>query len=270
MGLMATYAIGDVQGCGTSLEALVHQLPFRPTRDRLWFVGDLVNRGPRSADVLRMVRAAGPRATSVLGNHDLHLLAVSCGARKASSSDTVWDVLEDRESDDLLHWLRHQPLAHAEGQWLMVHAGVRPEWSAADTVALARSVEARLQSQHWQDFLHEMFNGAPAHWRDSLRGHARLRAVLNVLCRIRFLDRRGHLDLKCKVSPGESPAGLLPWFEAPGRRTVRQTLVVGHWSTLGLQMRANLLALDSGCVWGGYLTAVRLEDRALFQQVAID
>ena len=267
---MATYAIGDVQGCGSSLEALVDQLPLRPRQDRLWFVGDLVNRGPRSADVLRMIRSAGPRAVAVLGNLDLHLLAVSCGARKASPSDTVWDVLKDHEGADLLHWLRHRPLAHAQGRHLMVHAGVLPAWGTRETLELARSVEQRLRSDHWQDFLHEMFTGAPAHWRDSLRGHARLRVVLNVLCRIRFLDARGRLDLKCKLSPGERPPGLRPWFEAPGRRTARQTLVVGHWSTLGLQIRSNLLALDSGCVWGGYLTAVRLEDRALYQQLAID
>lgn len=269
--IMAIYAIGDVQGCASSLEALVQRIRIRPRADRLWFVGDLVNRGPRSADVLMLIRAAGSHAVSVLGNHDIHLLAVACGARKASASDTVWDVLNHREAKSLIEWLRHQPLAHAEGNTLMVHAGVMPGWTATQTLSLAQEVERRLRSIHWQDFLNEMFGNSPGHWRDSLRGSQRLRAILNVLCRIRFLrpDQKS-LDFKCKLSPGEAPEDLTAWFDVPGRKTSRQTVVFGHWSTLGLIVRPNLIGLDSGCVWGGYLSAVRLEDRAIFQQVAVD
>jgi len=270
-GLMSIYVCGDVQGCAESLKALVSQLKIKPRRDQLWCVGDLVNRGPQSAEVLRLVRDAGPSMVSVLGNHDLHLLAVACGARKAGTSDTLADVLSAPDAAELLHWLRHRPLAHAEGQTLLVHAGVLPGWTLTDTLRFAQEVSTRLASDHWQEFLYEMYGNSPAHWRDGLRGQARLRAIVNVLTRMRYLDRStGELEFKCKLSPALAPDHLIPWFEAPGRKTARQTVVFGHWSTLGVQIRPRLIALDSGCVWQGYLTAVRLEDRALFQQVGLE
>ncbi|NBV88759.1 MAG: symmetrical bis(5'-nucleosyl)-tetraphosphatase [Betaproteobacteria bacterium] len=268
---MATYVCGDIQGCADSLRALVSQLKINPRSDQLWCVGDLVNRGPRSAEVLRLVRDAGPHMVTVLGNHDLHLLAVACGARRPVASDTLGDVLTAPDAADLLHWLRHQPLAHAEGSTLMVHAGVLPDWTLTDTLQYAKEVSTRLASDHWQEFLYEMYGNSPAHWRDGLRGQARLRAIVNVLTRMRYLDRAsGNLEFKCKLSPVLAPAHLVPWFEVRGRRTARQTVVFGHWSTLGVQLRPRLIALDSGCVWQGYLSAVRLEDRALFQQVGLE
>ncbi len=267
---MAIYAIGDVQGCADSLTALVGQLPFRAGRDQLWFVGDLVNRGPRSARVLRMVMAAGPHAISVLGNHDLHLLAVACGARQASASDTLDDVLRASDAQTLVDFVRHRPLAHHDQGVLMVHAGVLPDWNLGQTLALANEVSRRLQSSHWQDFMHEMYGNAPAHWRDGLRGHTRLRAIVNVLTRIRYLRPNGELEFKCKTNPSAAPADLLPWFAVPRRKTARQRMVFGHWSTLGLRITPKLMGLDTGCVWGSFLTAARLDDGAIFQQVAID
>ncbi|NBT34311.1 MAG: symmetrical bis(5'-nucleosyl)-tetraphosphatase [Betaproteobacteria bacterium] len=267
---MATYVIGDVQGCADSLEALVSQLPLRLDRDELWFVGDLVNRGPKSLKVLKMIQAAGERATCVLGNHDLHLLALACGARAAGPGDTLLQVIKAPDAKRHINWLRNRPLAHARGNTLMVHAGVLPGWSLRKTVSLAREVEARLQSNHWQDFMHEMYGNAPLHWRDNLEGHARLRTIVNVLTRVRYLTPEGHLELKCKAPPAQAPARLTPWFDHAERATSHQRVIVGHWSTLGLRISPQFIALDSGCVWRGYLSAVRLEDLAVFQQIAID
>jgi len=270
MPRMATYAIGDIQGCAESLKALVDRLSFRPHSDRLWFVGDLVNRGPESAEVIRLIRAAGPQAQVVLGNHDLHLLAVASGARPIQPSDTMHDVLQAADRDDLIDWIRYQPLAHAQGKTLMVHAGVLPGWSIAKTLALAEEVARRLRSSHWQDFLHEIYGNGPGHWKEGLRGGARYRMIVNVLTRLRYLKPDGSLDFKCKVSPSLAPAELAPWFSAHGRVTRRQRIVFGHWSTLGLLRTPGLLGIDTGCAWGGYLTAVRLEDEAVFQQSALE
>lgn len=267
---MAIYAIGDIQGCADSLEALVSRLPLRPDQDELWFVGDLVNRGPKSLKVLKMIQAAGDRATCVLGNHDLHLLALACGARRQSPSDTLGQILNAPDAKDHIHWMRHRKLAHAKGNTLMVHAGVLPDWTLQKTIELAREVESRLQSDYWEDFLHEMYGNSPIHWRDDLDGHARLRTIVNVLTRLRYLTPEGHLEFKCKASPAQAPHELTPWFAHEDRRTSHQRVVVGHWSTLGLRLQKNLICLDSGCVWRGYLTAVRLDDHALFQQIAVD
>ncbi len=267
---MAIYAIGDIQGCAESLKALVHGLPFRRRTDRLWFVGDLVNRGPQSAEVIRLIRAAGAQAQVVLGNHDLHLLAVASGARPMQPSDTMHDVLQAPDQAELIDWIRHQPLAYAENRTLMVHAGVHPSWTLQKTLALAREVEKRLRSAHWQDFLHEIYGNGPGHWRDGLRGSARFRMVVNILTRLRYLRPDRSLDFKCKVSPSMRPAELQPWFSFSGRVSRRQRIVFGHWSTLGLLRTPGLLGIDTGCAWGGYLTAVRLEDEAIFQQSALE
>jgi bis(5'-nucleosyl)-tetraphosphatase (symmetrical) len=269
---MATYAIGDVQGCCDSLEALVAQLPFHPQRDRLWFVGDLVNRGPKSLKVLRRLISARQRAICVLGNHDLHLLALAAGTRKSQPLDTLAPVLRARDSHDLIDWLRTRPLAHAEGNTLMVHAGVLPQWTCAQTLRHANVLSDRLRSRHWMDFMHEMVGGVKPHWSDSAQKQKTLRASLSVFTRLRYLDPHGVPDYKNKLAPDQASqqAGLYPWFEVPNRKTERIRIVFGHWSTLGLMIRPNLVALDTGCVWGRQLTAIRLEDHKVFIQSSLE
>lgn len=266
---MARYVIGDVQGCFDSLSALVEQLPINPRKDTLWFVGDLVNRGPKSLKTLRQVMATGRRAVCVLGNHDLHLLAVAAGARSPQKSDTLQAILRAPDRDDIIDWLRTRPLAHMEGHTLMVHAGVLPHWSARRALALGQEVSARLKSRHWKDFLHEMVAGGKPHWADGLRGQQRMRAILSTFTRLRYLQRNGIPDFKHKNAPEHTP-GLIPWFDAPHRKTSRHDIVFGHWSTLGLMVRPHLIALDAGCVWGRQLAAIRLEDRRVYLQSSLE
>ena len=270
MDRMATYAIGDVQGCADSLAALVQRLSFRPQRDRLWFVGDLVNRGPKSAEVLRMIRAAGPSAQVVLGNHDFHLLAMASGARPVQASDTVSALLDEPDAQELIDWLRQQPLCIADGPTLMVHAGLLPEWSSRQALGFSEEVSKRLRSGQWKAFMQSIYGNSEGRWRESLRGSARYRMIVNVMTRMRYLQPDGQLDFKCKVAPSMAPKELAPWFERRARRGSAERLVFGHWSTLGLMRRPGLIATDTGCGWGGYLSAVRLEDEAIFQQPAID
>ncbi len=257
-------AIGDLQGCDAPLANLLAACDPDGTSG-LWFAGDLVNRGPRSLAALRRVRALGDRATAVLGNHDLHLLAVVAGVRAASRSDTLKAILRAPERDALVDWLRGRPLAHLADGHLLVHAGVFPHWTAAQTVALANEVGAVLRGPHWGDFLGTMYGNWPDRWDDALTGDDRLRAIVNALTRMRFVDTTGRMDFSVKEGADASPPGLVPWFDAPGRRTAEVCVVFGHWSTLGLVLRPNLVALDTGCVWGGALTAVRLTDRKVFQ-----
>lgn len=270
MDRMATYAIGDVQGCADSLTALVRRLPFRPKRDRLWFVGDLVNRGPKSADVLRMIRAAGPSAQVVLGNHDFHLLAMASGARPVQSSDTVSALLKEPDAETLIDWLRQQPLCVADGPTLMVHAGLLPEWSRRKALELSEEISKRLRSSQWKTFMHAIYGNSEGRWRETLRGAARHKMIVNVMTRMRYLQADGQLEFKCKLAPSLAPKELSPWFERRARRGPAERIVFGHWSTLGLMRRPGLIATDTGCGWGGYLSAVRLEDEAIFQQPAID
>ena len=250
------YGIGDLQGCASSLDDLVTN--FLPARVPLRFVGDLVNRGPLSAATLRAVRDMGDRAQTVLGNHDIHLLAVAAGVRKPGRTDTLDDILEAPDRDDLLGWLRHRPMALEENGFLLVHAGVLPQWSTEQTLELARDVERELQGPNWQSFLADVFGNAADRWHDGLRGIERHRVVVNALTRLRFCSADGVMDLKTKEGLGKAANGFMPWFDVPGRRTVDATVVCGHWSTLGLVMRPNLMALDTGCVWGGKLTAAKL------------
>ncbi len=261
---MTTYIIGDIQGCLDRLDMLLNKIREARPEARFVFVGDLVNRGPRSLETLRRVRALGPRAHTVLGNHDLHLLAVAHGIRPAHRSDTLDEILNAPDRDELLNWLRHQPLALLQDGHLIVHAGVLPQWSADQTLALAGEVEAALRSPNWLDFLRQMYGNTPAQWNEGLTGADRLRCIVNALTRLRFCDAAGVMDMHSKGATTELP-GYMPWFEVPGRKTQDVTVVFGHWSTLGLTLRPNLISLDTGCLWGGKLTAVCLEDRDVEQ-----
>lgn len=262
---MPTYAIGDLQGCGRQLENLLEVINQTSPDANLIFVGDLVNRGPLSLATLRLIRSLGARAQAVLGNHDLHLLAVSQGIRPAHASDTLDDILNAPDREELLDWLRHRPLALFEQGHLLFHAGVLPQWDAAQTMALAHEVESALQGPDWVDFLRNMYGNAPATWDDGLQGHDRLRCIVNALTRLRFCTPDGAMEFSIKESLSAAPEGYLPWFDVAGRKTAEVTAVFGHWSTLGLTLRPNLIGLDTGCVWGGKLSALRLEDRQLLQ-----
>jgi len=264
MGTMALYCIGDVQGCDSALERLLDTIGFSPSRDTVFLLGDLVNRGPASAQVLRRVQAYGAAVCSLLGNHDLNLLALAHGVRKPHGKDTIRDVLDAPDRDALLDWLRHQSMAlHRQiggKDLLMVHAGVLPQWSLDDTVVLASEVESVLRSPAIGDFLHHMYGDESDRWNNALKGHARLRAIVNALTRLRFCTPDGVMEFKTKDSTGTAPAGYLPWFDAPARRTAGITVAFGHWSTLGWQTRKDVLSLDTGCVWGGCLSAARIGD----------
>lgn len=262
---MATYAIGDVQGCLGALRRLLDAFGFDRARDRLWFVGDLVNRGPDSLATLRLVKGLGDAAVTVLGNHDFHLLALAAGHAKTHRSDTLDAVLAAPDRDELLDWLRQQPMLHAEGVWAMVHAGLLPQWNVPTAQRLAHEVETALRGAAWRDFLAQLYGDAPDSWREGLRGADRLRVIVNAMARMRFCTAEGIIEFRSKGETANAPPGYFPWFDAPGRASRDHTIICGHWSTLGLKLRPDLLALDSGCVWGGSLSAVRLEDRKLFQ-----
>ena len=262
---MDTFAIGDLQGCAADLERLLDRIFSVSPDARLVFVGDLVNRGPESLRTLRLVKSLGNRARTVLGNHDLHLLAVSHGVRSPGRSDTINDILNAPDRDELLDWLRYQPLALMANGHLVVHAGVLPQWTAAQVIALSAEVEAKLQSDHWTDFLNAMYGNEPAIWNDALQGADRLRCIVNALTRLRFCTADGQMEFATKEGLGNAPAGYMPWFDVPDRQTANVPVVFGHWSTLGVVQRESLIGLDSGCVWGGKLSAMRLSDRLLLQ-----
>jgi bis(5'-nucleosyl)-tetraphosphatase (symmetrical) len=258
---MAVYLIGDIQGCSEPLERLLRKLDFSPSRDTLFVLGDLVNRGPDSAGVLRRLMALGNSVQCVLGNHDLHALAVFTGVRHSSRMDTLQDLLHAPDRDTLLDWLRHQHMAlHAHGM-LMVHAGVLPQWSTAQTLRLAAEVEAVLQGPDWQDFLRQMYGNQPAAWDDALVGIERLRVTVNALTRLRFCTAQGVMEFETKDSALAAPEGCMPWFDVPGRQTAQEVVAFGHWSTLGWLNRSDVWALDSGCVWGGCLSALALNPK---------
>ena len=253
------YLMGDLQGCCQALERMLQTIDFSPSRDHLFVLGDLVNRGPDSLGVLRRLRGLDNAATCLLGNHDLHLLAVAHGVRKMHRSDTLAPILDAPDREDWLNWLRQQRLAvHAHG-WLMVHAGVVPQWDAAQTVALAGEVETMLRSPEVGEFLTTMYGNEPARWDERLQGVDRWRCVVNSLTRLRFCATDGTMEFATKEGAGGAPEGYMPWFEVPGRRTEGTPVAFGHWSTLGLINRNDLLALDTGCLWGGHLTAVRVD-----------
>ena len=255
---MALYMIGDVQGCDAPLGRLLDEIGFSPSRDTLYLLGDLVNRGPASLAVLRRLIALEGSAHCLLGNHDLHLLATAHGVRKPHRSDTVGDVLAAPDREALLDWLRARPMALLEHGWLMVHAGVLPQWDAADTMARAHELEAVLRGPDWSGFLQGMYGNEPPLWSDSLRGAERLRVIVNAFTRLRFCTAQGVMEFESKDSSSAAPEGFMPWFDVPGRRTGGVPIAFGHWSTLGAVQRNDLQALDTGCVWGGCLTAARI------------
>ncbi len=259
---MATYAVGDVQGCFDELQRLLEEVDFERKRDRLWFVGDLVNRGPKSLEVLRFVRALGDRAVTVLGNHDLHLLTQHEGFERRRKDDTFSDVLGARDAKELVAWVRTRPMMHVEGSYAVVHAGLLPQWTVKKALSLGREVEAALAAPGYRDFLANMYGSTPDEWSESLMGWDRLRVIVNAMTRMRFCTRAGRMEFKAKGS--KPPPGYLAWYEARPKKE-KHAIVCGHWSVLGLKLNERLAALDTGCVWGGSLTALRLEDRALYQ-----
>ena len=262
---MATYAIGDLQGCFGSLQKLLDETGFNRSRDRLWFVGDLVNRGPQSLEVLRFIKSLGNAAVCVLGNHDLHLLMVAEGCAKRHKEDTLAPILDARDREALLAWMRHRPIIHVEGEYAMVHAGLLPSWTAARAAELGKEVEQALRGPAWPELMAHMYGNEPDHWDDSLDGYDRLRVIINAMTRLRICTADGRMEFSHKGRLEDIPKNYIPWFAVPGRRSAGSTVICGHWSALGLRAEKNLLTLDTGCLWGRRLSAVRLEDRRIFQ-----
>lgn len=262
---MATYAIGDIQGCYDQLRRLLERVGFDPARDTLWLVGDLVSRGSQSLETLRYLRGLGEAAITVLGNHDLNLLAVAAGVRKPHGSDAVEDVLRAPDRDELLQWLRTRKMMHADSHYAMVHAGLLPQWSIGRALELAGEVEEALQGAAHRELLAGMYGNTPARWDETLTGYDRLRVIVNAMTRLRLCDENGTMEFSHKTQLVDVPAGYMPWFDVPGRANAGTPIICGHWAALGLMLRDDLLAIDTGCVWGRSLSALRLEDRRLYQ-----
>ncbi len=254
---MAIYWIGDIQGCDAPLGQFMDQVDFSASRDRLYVLGDLVNRGPASLQVLRRLSKLDNSVQCVLGNHDLHLLALNAGAKKPGKSDTLQEVLTADDKEPLLNWLRYQALAIYQEDVLMVHAGVLPQWTLADTLGLAQELQDILRGPDATDFFMQMYGNEPSQWHAELTGMARWRCALNALTRIRFCSPSGQMEFETKEGAAKAPSGYLPWFEIPQRQTANITIAFGHWSTLGAVDRSDVWALDTGCVWGGCLTGLR-------------
>lgn len=262
---MATYAIGDIQGCYHAFQALLARLQFDTRRDELWLVGDLINRGSGSLEVLRWCYEHQAHIKVVLGNHDLHTLVVAHGFAKAHKSDTLDALLNAPDRDVLLHWLRHQPLMHAGEEYVMVHAGLLPQWTVAEALGYADEVSTALQGPEYLTFLNNMYGNTPNQWSDDLLGWDRLRVITNAMTRIRLCDAAGVMDFDFKGELAQVPEGLLPWFDVQHRRSQTQQIIFGHWSALGLQHRNRVFSLDTGCLWGGKLTAMHLETQNIIQ-----
>jgi bis(5'-nucleosyl)-tetraphosphatase (symmetrical) len=269
---MSIFAIGDIQGCYRELRHLLDEIRFDPAADRLWFVGDLVNRGPDSLAVLRFVRDLGDRAVTVLGNHDLHLLALAEGNRKHAAKSTLDEILSAPDREELLHWVRHRPLLHHDPSvgFTMIHAGLPPQWSLEDARNCARELETALRGPLYRVYLHEMYGNKPSVWSPDLDGLDRLRFITNCLTRLRFCREDGALALSEKGDLDSPPPGVLPWFRMPGRRTRGDRIIFGHWSTIGYLAERNVWGLDSGCLWGGALTAIRVEQSGPITPIQLD
>ena len=259
---MATYAVGDIQGCLSPLQKLLDLIRFDPSTDRLWFVGDLVNRGPHSLEVLRFLK--GLDCVVVLGNHDLHLLAVHCGVAQLRRQDTLQSVLQAPDAEELLDWLRHQSMLYREGEYLLVHAGILPQWSVERALELAGEVEDALRSEQYQTLLPFIYRSGEIRWRDTIPSPNRLGLITNVLTRMRMCSQDGLIDLSFKGPPELAPAGLSPWFDLSPHHQRIETVIFGHWSALGVHVGERVIALDGGCVWGHDLACLRLEDRKLY------
>ncbi len=267
---MAVYAIGDIQGCFDELRRLLDRIGFDPACDTLWFTGDLVNRGPDSLQTLRFVKQLGGHAITVLGNHDLHLLAIDAGIGKLHKrSDTLDAVLNAPDRKELLEWLRFRPLVHFDKtlNTLLLHAGLPPQWSITDACHFAAEVETVLRKRENSEFFKQMYGNKPDQWSDGLLGWERLRFIVNALTRMRYCTKKGKIELRAKGRPGTQPKGFLPWFEIANRKSRGTRIVCGHWSTLGLRITDEICAIDTGCLWGGSLTAVRLDGQPAVTQI---
>jgi len=262
---VASYAIGDIQGCYHAFQALLERISFDEKSDRLWLVGDLINRGSGSLEVLRWCYAHQDSLTVVLGNHDLHALVVAEGIVAAHKGDTLDALLAAHDSDELLNWLRHQRLIYQEGNHLMVHAGLLPQWTAEQALGYAAEVESVLHGENYLNFLKHMYGNLPDHWRDDLAGLDRLRVITNAATRLRICSTAGQMEFKFKGELQDIPVGYMPWFDVPNRATKDTQVIFGHWSALGLQQRENIYALDTGCLWGGKLTAMNIETKTVVQ-----
>ncbi len=267
---MAIYAVGDIQGCHTELVQLLEKLRFDPSSDKLWLVGDLVNRGAGSLQVLRLIKSLGDSAITVLGNHDLHLLAVANGIGRLHRGDTLDDILNAPDRDELLDWLRNQRMLHAEGDFVLVHAGLLPGWTIKQAAKLAREVETALRADNYVDFLSHMYGNKPDAWDDGLKNYKRLRVITNALTRMRICTDNGEMEFEFKAEQHKIPPGYRPWFDIPNRASQDATVIFGHWSALGLMVKPNAIALDTGCLWGGPLTAICLDDRRIIQVPCAD
>ncbi len=268
---MSTYAIGDLQGCYLELQDLLDKVNFDRTNDQLWFLGDIVNRGPDSLKCLRFVKSLGTNAITVLGNHDLHLIAIANNVRKPHRNDTVEEIIEAKDSLELLEWLKHQPLLVSDPDLniTMIHAGLPPQWSLDQAKELAQETQSLLRGKKFNDFIQNMYGDQPDIWSDTLRGNDRHRFIINAFTRIRYIDKNGKLDIKENGVPGTQPNSLIPWYAIPERKTKKDKLTFGHWSTVHLGnennfKQYNVYPLDTGCLWGGELTAMRLEDEKMF------
>ena len=259
---MSVYAIGDIQGCYDSLMALLDHIAFDDQNDHLWFAGDLVNRGLKNLETVRFVKGLGSKAITVLGNHDLHLLAKAADCRTPKPSDTFQDILHAEDSEELLEWLRHRPVLHHDSRlgFTLIHAGLVPQWDLTTAQSCARELEETLQGPNYKEFFRAMYGDEPAVWSASLSGYDRLRFIVNCLTRMRFCDKNGRLNMKETGPPGSQPDPYLPWFQVPGRASRKMKIICGHWAALSYYAADGIYALDTGCVWGRGLTALRLDD----------
>ncbi len=257
---MAIYAVGDVQGCFDELQELVEYISFKPKKDQLWFVGDIVNRGPKSLETLRWVKSLGNAAVMVLGNHDLHLLAAHAGVRETSTSSSLFPILKADDANELVDWLRHQPLIrfNKKFEFAIVHAGLPPQWNIQDAFRYAKEVETVLKSKKYKNFLYNMYGDTPNQWNSKLKGWDRMRIITNLFTRLRYCTPKGVMSFEDKGPPGTQSAGMKPWYEIKSRNSQDTTIVFGHWSTLGHINNHNVIATDTGCLWGGRLTAIRI------------